>query len=541
MSTVKQVAQLAAVIGRVFTLELLAAVASHSARELGEALEKLVAAEVLYRADRPPQVVYEFKHALLQDVAYQSLLKSSRQQYHLRLARVLEERFPTIVQVQPELVAHHYTEAGQAQAAITHWLAAARRATQRSANLEAIAQLRRGLALLDALPDMAERRRQEHQLRLTMIAPLIAAKGYASAEIEETCGQVVRLSEEIGDVSAIFPALSGRHASESVTGQIDRARRHAEELMRLAKRYPHSDGEAFAGRILGSATLLNGDSTSGRVLLEETLGKYDADRDRSSAFVYGHDHFATCASYLCLALWHQGEIARAEEYKERAIAHARSLSHMNTLCLALAFTGGYFPGLCRDGEAVARVAAEILALASEHKLPLWSAAGTVLMGHALAEQDRDRDGVAHMQAGLAGLQAINIRIFSPLFLAWQAAAQLRCGQIREGMAAIDEAFEIGKGGEHWMDAELHRLRGELILASSADSPEKAEESLRAALGVAQAQRSKTLELRAAIGLARFYGTYAAGREVLAPVLDWFGDDPDMRDVTEARLLLQSLS
>ena len=205
MSTTKQVAQMASVIGRTFDFDLLAAMTSMPAHELRGALDRLVAAEVLFHADLPQVVRYEFKHALLQDVAYQSLVKSARQRYHLRLARVLEEQFPAEAQSRPELAAHHFAEAGQPDVAIGYWLSAARRATQRSANQEAIAQIRNGLALLNNLSSPTDRLQKEHQLRLTMIAPLIAVKGYGSAELDETCDRVVSLSKELGDTTAIFP------------------------------------------------------------------------------------------------------------------------------------------------------------------------------------------------------------------------------------------------------------------------------------------------------------------------------------------------
>jgi hypothetical protein len=543
MSTTKQVAQMASVIGRTFTLDFLGAMTAAPAHELRDALERLVSAEVLYRVDQPPVVLYEFKHALLQDVAYQSLLKPARQRYHLRLAQVLEEQFPTTTQLQPELLAHHFAEANQPLAAIAYWLAAAKRATQRSANHEAIAQLRNGLALLENLSSSPDHLQKEHQLRLMMIAPLIAVKGYASIELEETCDRVVSLSKELGETSGVFPVLSSRHAFASVTGHINRARRYAEEAVSLATRHPEGEGSTFAGRLLGSSTFLNGDSTSAQRMLEETLAKYDPDRDRGSAFVYGHDHFVTCASYLCLALWHQGCQTEALRYGQQATAHARSLGHINTQCLALAFTGGFFHNLCGTGQAALSAAEELLALASEHGLPLWTATGTVVMGRALVQLGRERDGIAQMQVGMAQLDAIQIKLFRPMFLAWQAAAQLLCGEIRDGLAAVEEALQIGGGGEHWMDSELYRLRGELNLHSSPESPEVAEQNFRTALDIAFAQRSKTSELRAAMSLARLYSTTdmaAAAREVLAPALEWFNDGPGTRDMDYARGLLESL-
>ena len=549
MSTVKQVAQLAAVVGRGFTLALLEAVSDLAPAALREAVDRLVEAEVFYplARDAAQQEAYAFKHALLQEVAYQSLLRSARQRHHARVARALEERLPAISEAQPELVAHHFTEAGDAPAAIRNWLAAGRHATKRSANLEAIAQLRNGLALLDALPDPAERARQEHALRLAMIAPLVAAKGYTATEIEDTLDRLVHLSEETGDTSGVFAILENRNSFVAVTGRLDDAVRYVLEARRLAERYPGSEGAISAGRTLGSSTLLRGDPPAARPILEQAMAAYDPERHLGSAFAFGQDLLVACASYLSLTAWHLGRIAEALAFGERAVGHARSLVHMNTLCLALSFNGGFLRGLMRDGAAIAPVAGEVRRLAAEHDLPLWQAVGTILAGKADAERERLPEGIAAIQAGIAGLEAIHVRLFRPMFLGWLAAAQLRVGAMEAGLATVADGFAVAEGGEHWMDAELHRLRGEVLLARDGmpNAAEEAERCLRLAHETALAQGSRALQLRAALSLARLLaerGEQPAARALLAPVrapcdnASWAAT----RDALEADAFLRTL-
>ena len=250
-----------------------------------------------------------------------------------------------------------------------------------------------------------------------------------------------------------------------------------------------------------------------------------------------------CASYLSLTAWHLGRIAEALAFGERAVGHARSLAHMNTLCLALSFNGGFLRGLMRDGAAIVPVAEEVRRLAAEHDLPLWQAVGTILAGKADAERERLPEGIAAIQAGIAGLEAIHVRLFRPMFLGWLAAAQLRVGAVEAGLAMVADGFAMAEGGEHWMDAELHRLRGELLLARDGmpNGPEEAERCLRRAQDTALAQGSRALQLRAALSLARLLagrGEQPAARALLAPCADasW----TTTRDALEVDAFLRSL-
>jgi class 3 adenylate cyclase/predicted ATPase/energy-coupling factor transporter ATP-binding protein EcfA2 len=544
MSAVKQVAQLAATVGRAIPLELLGAVSPLSPRELESALAQLVDAGIVFRKDRARQAVYQFKHALLQDVAYQSLLKSTRQQYHERIGRTLEAKFPEIAEVQPELLAHHFAEAGRVKDAIRYWRRAGRRATQRSANLEAISQLQHALRLVGAIPDSAKRARQEYRLHLALISPLIAIKGYAAPEMEQTITRALQLSEEIGDASQILPVLYGRYAYHQVTGQLRKATALAEEFMRHAERPELREALPIARRLVGASRFMRGDSALGRTLIEAAIAEYDPRTHRSSAFVYGQDHLVSGLGYLCLALWHQGLVGQALDRHREVLAHARSLSHANSLGFALTCGGAMLHALCRDAGPVRAYADELCALGAEYKLPLWSATGRFFLGLALSETAGDPEGVALMEDGLAAFKAIHVQLFRPSCLVWLADSARRLGAPQRGLKALDEAWAVLRTSEEsWMEAELHRLNGEFLLDRPAAHRADAEHHFLRALQVARDQGSPTLALRAAISLARLWRDQAKPREALALLQrhgDRFEPDAAFADLVEARSFLEGV-
>jgi class 3 adenylate cyclase len=543
MSTVKQLAQLAATMGRSFAREQLAAVSVLRPAPLDDALAQLVAAEVIYREDRPPKILYHFKHALLRDVAYHSLLKATRQQYHGRIARALEQNFPDIIEMQPELLAYHFAEAGQVVEAIGYWLRAGERAAQRSSNLEAIAQLQAALAQVDGIRDPAERVRTEYRLRLALITPLTSAKGYTSPEMAATIARAMQLSAEIGDAAEILPVLYSRHMFEMSTGQIRKGLQNAEEARRLGERYPQTEIGAFVARLRSSATLFSGDPKGARPFLEQAVAYYDFEKDRSSAYAYSQDSFVFYASYLCIALLHLGEIERARDWQRRVLAHARSLSHVYSLCVGLAYVGCFFEGLLRDGPAVAAYAAESAALCAEHTVPVWAVAAKISMGHALAEQGRPADAVGMMTEGIAELDAMGIKLWRPLHLTWLATAYGKAGQPEAGLQALADARAVAEGGERWMDAEFHRLEGELLAITPGTAEDEIETCFLDAVRVAQAQNMLFLELRAATSLGRFWGRRAkaaAARRLLDGVLARFDSSASIVDLEEARAVRDSL-
>jgi predicted ATPase len=544
MSQCKPLAQLAAVLGRIFTKQLLIAAAPRQWYPIDAAVEALVAAQIILPVPSGAEPTFQFKHALLQDVAYQSLLKITRRDYHGRVADALEQQFPDLAETQPEVLASHFAEAGLPEKAVGYWLKAGRRATRLSSNHEATFHFERGLALLDEIEDLKERTRLEYRLHLGLLAPLIAVKGYASADLERAISRAIALGEELGDTGELFPALHSRQAFEIVTGRIDQALVHAEEAIALARRSPPSETSLFAGRMIGAMKLFLGDHNAALEPLRQMLAIYDVERHRTSAHHFGQDHFVACSAYLSLATWHLGHIEQAREHGRRAIAHARSLDHQNTLGLSLNFSGVCLGGLARDLVMLQSTSEELLALGKTHSLPVWTAVATGFAGKLLVEQGDLSGGIRQLQAGMDSLFAIKTILLRPMLCCWAAEAYAAQGDVTKGLAMLEQGWEAAKGGERWMNAELHRIKGELLRIGPTADPEAAERSLHEALAVARAQGSRSLELRAANSLARLWLRQDRRREaglLLKPIVEWFADGPETTDTREAATTLAKIA
>ena len=544
MSPVKPVAQLAAVIGRSFSVQLLSAVAPPELQPIDAAIDALAAAEIILPLHQSIEPAYQFKHALLQDVAYQSLLRTTRRKYHALVARTLDERFSEMAGMQPEIVARHFTEAGITDKAIGYWLQAGQRAIASSSNLEAISHFRRGLGLLNQIADPDERARVELRFTLALLTPLIAVKGYASPEIEAVFERAIALGEAIGETEEIFPALYSRQAFDIVIGRFDLALLHVEHGMELAKRHPRSELGAFASMKLGVLKLYLGEFTGARDVFGHLLSIYDVDRHRASAHTVGQDHYSAVGSMLTLVRWHLGHADQAKECRRLCLEHTRSLDHVNSLGYAVAFADGCFGGLSRDVDILESATAELLELGRVHSLPIWTGVGTGLRGKLLVEQGRVEEGIAELRAGIAKLSAMRIVLLRSMFIAWLATALAARGEADEGFAAIDAWWEAGKTAERWMDAELHRARGELHLIARQPDRDAAERSFREALAIARRQGARVLELRAAGSLARLWRGQGRAREahaLLAPAVAWFTEGRDTADLREAEALLRTLA
>ena len=542
MSLVKPVAQFAAVLGRVFTVQLLSAAAPRHWQPIDPAITALASAEIILPVQLGTNPTYQFKHALLQDVAYQSLLRSTRREYHGRIAHVIAEQFLDIAETQPEIVARHFTEAGLPDKAVGYWLKAGQHATRLSSNLDAISHFERGLALLNLIDDSSERVRIEYKFCLALLTPLIAAKGYTAPELERIFERALLLSEEIGDTEEIFPALYSRQVFELVIGRFDWAAVHAEEAIQLARRNPSSDSAAFAGRLLATLTLFLGETTSASEQLQQFLTQYDPMRHGTSAHKFGQDHFVACASYLTMALWHVGFVDQARVHSERAIEYARSLGHSNTLQFALAYGGAYFAALCRDLEYLQKTSAELLEIGKAHVSPSWSAAATGLQGKLLVERGQTSEGIATLQAGIEALRQRRSTLWQPAFCAWLAAAHVASGEVSQGLAAVEIGRQAAAGGAHWLDAELHRVEGELLRVGPLADHARAEAHFLEALAVAKAQASRTLELRTATSLARLWQSQERvdeARALLQPIVAWFTEGHDTTDLQEAAALMRT--
>jgi class 3 adenylate cyclase/predicted ATPase len=544
LAPAKEVAQLAAVLGRTFGRELLDAVSPLGGAELDDVLGRLVESGLVYRRGLAPAVTYEFKHALVQDAAYQSLLKSTRQQYHGRIAQALEEEFPETGEMQLELLAHHYTEARLISQAIPYWQRAGRRAVERSANLEAIAHLTKGLELLLTSPDTPERAEQELALQIALTGPLIAARGYTAPETERTSARALELCKQIGDTPEIFPVLFGRQVFHLVSGRMAKAHQLAEEFLHLADGQQDDAPRLVGHRLHGLVSLCIGNLTAARRHLEQAVALYQPERHRSLIFLYGQDVKVAALSSLHWTLWLLGHPDQALERSQEALDQARALSHAYTLGYALGFIG-IVDTLRRDWQGARRHTDSGLALAAEHGLPHWTGNALLTLGRTLAAQGRVADGIASMKEGLTTYRAHHAAVFVPMYLVWLAEAYGEAGTAEEGLKLLDEAEAVMEtGGERWYEAEQHRIKGELLLARSARNRAKAAAAFRHAIEVARGQEAKSLELRAATSLARLWQTQkktAEARDLLAPVYGWFTEGFDTADLKDAKALLDELS
>jgi predicted ATPase len=383
--TAKGLAQLGATIGRHFSSELLQAVSQLDDATLQRELGRLVEAELLYQRGLPPHTTYTFKHALIQEAAYQSLLKSTRQQYHQRIAQVLEARFPELIETQPELLAHHFTEAGLTTLAIGYWHKAGQRATQRSAHIEAMAHLTRGLELLKALPDSAERAQHELTLLLALGTPLLAIKGYAAPERRQTYTRAWELCQQLGETPQRFSVLFGLWQGYALGAEFQTARAVGEQLLRLAQSQ-HDPGLLLeAHRALAVPLLCLGESAAACAHAEQGTALYNPQQHHTHAFLYGQDPGVTCYVWAAAALWMLGYPDQALARSYEALTSAQERAHPFSLAFALGITA-VIRQYHREVHTTRELAEALMALSKEQGFAFYLAWGTMLRGWALAEQ-----------------------------------------------------------------------------------------------------------------------------------------------------------
>jgi predicted ATPase len=572
LGTAKTIAQLGATLGREFSYDLLQAVSPVDATALQHSLQQLVNAELLYQRGLLPQAMYLFKHALIQDTAYQSLLKSKRQQYHHQIAQVFEERFPETRETQPELVAHHYTESGLRAQAIPYWQRAGERATQRSAYVEAVAHLNKGLELLKTLPDTPEHVQQELTLQITLGTTLIVTKGYAAPEVEHSFARALELCRQLGEMPQLLLVLGGLYTFHFLRAELQMARELAEQQLRLAQSL-QDPALLLAPHVGLGLVLCNlGESTAALLHLERGIALYDPPKHRPDrSQVYGQDPKVTCLSYAAVILWTLGYPNQARKRITEALTLARELSHRFSLAFALNLAAALDQYL-RDGQAALEQTKALLALAHEQGFPHWLPLGAIRQGWALAELGQAKEGLAGMRQGRETMQAMGAVLNMPLNLAWLAEGYGKTGQAEEGLTLLAEALElVQKTGERRWEAELYRLKGELTLTQSSvpslesSLQKEAERCFQKAIEVARKQQAKSLELRATMSLVRLrqqqildHGlrisddatrtTHHEARyklneahEMLAEIYGWFTEGFDTKDLQEAKALLDELS
>ena len=542
LSTIKGLAQLGAAIGREFSYALLKAVSPWDEQQLQDGLERLVGAEFLHQQGTVPRATYRFKHALIRDAAYQSLLKSTRQQHHQRIATTLESEFPETVAAQPELLAHHYTEAGLAAQAILYWQTAGRRALQRSANREAASHAARGLELLSTLPETPELAKHELSLQLT----LGGASGFVTGpqSVEHVYARACELARQVGSTLELFPALSGLAHSEMVLGHMHEARALSEEFLELARRQDDPLILAVGHSMLAYTAWWQGDFIDVRDHSRQSLALYNPQQHGAGVVPYDQDHGIVSGYLTALSNWMLGYPTQAVQAMENTLAHARELENPNSVGISLLFLA-QLSQLRREPEPATTRAEEAMAVSAEHGLPALELWCLLPRGWAIAQQGDVSAGIADIKDAMDRRRAFGMGAVWPWFLALLADAHGALGQFDEGLAALEEALDwVERNDERLYEAEVHRIKGELLHRQDGPDPALAEKCFEQALAVARSQQAKSWELRAAMSMARLWqqnGRVDDARALLSPVYDWFTEGFDTADLKDAKALLDQLS
>jgi predicted ATPase len=472
---------------------------------------------------------------------------------------VLEERFPETKETQPELLAHHYTEAGLITQAIPYWQRAGQKAIQRSAHAEAVGHLTKGLELLRALPDTLERAQQELTLQIVLGAPLMVTKGWANPEVERTYTRARELCRRVGETPQLFPALVGLIGFYSLRAELQIVQELAAQCLSLAQRVQDPALLLEACHQLGGTSLYIGELAAAHTCLEQGIALYDPQQHGSHTFLYAHDPGVCCLSQDAFALWSLGYPDQAFKRMAQALRLAQELSHPVNRALALSFAA-WFHQYRQEVQVVQERAEACITLCTEQGAP-FSPYGTILRGWALAEQGEE-EGIGQIRQGLAVLRAEGAELWRPYYLALLAEAYGKAKQTEEGLAALADALtQVEKTGECMWEAELDRLKGELTLQkfqvsgskfqaqespkSEVRGPEsEAEACFLKAIEIARQQKAKSLELRAVMSLSRLWqqqGKKEEAHRMLAEIYGWFTEGFDTADLQEAKALLEELN
>jgi class 3 adenylate cyclase/tetratricopeptide (TPR) repeat protein len=533
----REVAQLGSVLGREFAYDMISALAGIEEEMLQSGLGQLVADELLYQSGRPPRSRYLFKHALIQDAAYQSLLKRTRQQYHQQVAKLLEDRFPEVASTQPELVAHHYTEANCPAQAIAYWLRAGLAAASKSANAEAVDQFRRGLALVDALPDPREPAERELDLQMALGPALYATKLASHPDIGRAYARAWELCQKLADYSREFTALRGLQLYHGNLLETEKSRHFAEEALRVAERL------GDAARLVGGHMAL-GVTLYHQGKLEPALAQFRRgfelfDPNMQFPDWPGSHPGVQCQFFPAVISWMLGYPDRSLDELRAALGSAETLGHAVTLAQTMCYAA--FVHIFRhEPSAAADCAGRALRICEEQRIQSFHRPALCASGWALGVSGESEKGLAQIRRGVDGFGLGSHR---HILLALQAAAQLATGKPEEALASVAAGLQaVEKAGGAPLEAELHRLRGEALLAGAGTLSE-AETAMQQGIDVARRQNAKSWELRAATSLARLrrqQGRQSEAVALLAPILGWFEEGFDTADLQAARTLLDDL-
>jgi class 3 adenylate cyclase/predicted ATPase len=547
----KELAQIGAAIGREFSHPLLAAVVGMPEAELQTALHRLIWAGLLFRHGSAPHVTYSFKHALVRDAAYSTLLREPRRALHARIAETLESQFPEISEKQPELLARHCTEAGQIEKAAALWGKAGLRSAQRSALVEAAEQLRRALDQIATLTATPALRREEIKLQVALITPLLHVRGYAAPETRAAVErsrllieQAAALGEPPEDPLLLFSVLYGFWVANLVAFNGDVMRELAVQFLALADKQRATGPLMMAHRLMGLSLLHTGDVVDGRAHLDRAMTLYDPAEHRPLATRFGQDVGAATLCWKSLAFWLLGYPQAALADTEHALVVAREIGHSATMMYVLNFSA-WTHIHCGNYATTNALVDEFSALKDQTGSVFWGAWGMMQRGCLLALTGKASDAVQTITCGVTAMQSTGTTMWMPFWLSYLARANAEIGQPDDARRCIGEAMAaVETAKERWCEAEVNRIAGEIALLSPEPDVAKAETYFERALAVARKQQAKSWELRAAMSMARLWrdqGKRNEARDLLTPVYNWFTEGFDTCDLKEAKALLGALA
>jgi predicted ATPase len=565
---VKEIAQIGAAIGREFSYELIAAAAPLQQSQLDDALGQLTDSGLAFRRGTPPEATYTFKHALVQDAAYDSLLKSKRQALHGKIARVVEERFPNIKDTEPEVLAHHFAAAGLHEAAIPLWQTAGEFALKSMALTESVSHLNHGLELADALPQSLGRDTMELDMRVLLGTAWIALKGWAAPEVWSSLHPALTLAKSISRDDALVPVLQGLWVNVLTQGRATESLRWAEEMLDVAKATGNADLLITGHLAFCNSYFYAGQLHEALKHADQALELYDDERHRHFVNLLNHDFKTSSSVYKSLAMWTLGYPDRAVRLSDEALVHARRIGHPFDLGWALSYGTDLFH-LRGEPERQRKSLDECDRLGRENSLPvMWALMTPIRYGMAFIREGKAAEGIAPLKAGLAFWDEIGGKIYSPYHTSVLAEGMAMLGDIDEALKLVDEKIEQAERPgweERHYYAEMLRLKGWMLsLKNDLDGAEKnygasldwareqkakswelrTEKNYGASLDWAREQKAKSWELRTSTSLARLWrqqGKRKEAHDLLAPVYNWFTEGFDTKDLKEAKALLDELS
>jgi predicted ATPase len=547
----KDVAQIGAAIGREFSHPVLAAVVRTAESELRSALDRLIAAGLVFRQGVAPHATYLFKHALVQDAAYGTLLRERRHALHARIAETLEDQFTGIAENQPELLARHCAQAGLIEKAASLWGKAGHRSLERSAFAEAAEQLTQALTLIAALPASSALRRTEIKLQVALVNALMYVRGYAAPETKAAAErarllieQAQALGEPPEDPLLLFSVLYSFWVANTVAFNGDVCCDLSTHFLALAEKQGARVPLMIGHRLKGTSLLCTGDIAAGRTHLDRAIMLYDPMEHRPLATRFGQDIRVVLLSWLSVALWVLGYPDAAFAVSARALSDAREIGQAASLMYALTtaalthvHAGNYAAAKMQSDEAVA--------LAGEKSAVYWKSFALMNQGWLSAANGKAEEAVHTITSAIASYRSTGATLLTPLYVLHLATAYAEVGQFEDAARCVGEALRgIERSKESWMEAEAHRIAGEVALMSPGENAARAEAYFENALAIASAQQAKSWELRAATSMARLWrdqGRQHKARELLAPVYGWFTEGFDTPDLKEAKALLCELS